>query len=106
MHLGGKQRWTDSDRLLILAWQMYQDSLCNDCGQDRERAYNPDMDGWYEVKPIECHACAALEQHRDGQKKPNRAVKEYLIDGGPPADKLLPWIPDLSPSEPWVVTDD
>lgn len=88
-------RWTYRDRLLLLAWQMYQDSLCKECGQDRERSMHPDQSGWYEVKVRTCQACAALEEDRDRQKKPSRARKEYVIDTRP-ADKPLPeWTPDL-----------
>lgn len=90
-------RWTYRDRLLLLAWQMYQDSLCKDCGQDRERSMHPDMSGHYEVRELICEACAELERHRKAQKEPDRSRKEYVIDRRP-ADLPLPeWTPDLLP---------
>jgi hypothetical protein len=96
---GRRRKWTDRDRLLVVAWQIYQDSLCSDCGQNRERAFNPDMDGWFEVKSLTCHACAALETHRDNRKDLKRANKDYVIDTRPVTDRPAPWVPDLSPSD-------
>lgn len=50
--------WLESDRWLALALARHEASLCR-CGQPRDRAWNPDMGGWYDPEAHECQACSA-----------------------------------------------
>lgn len=69
-----------------------------DCGQERGRAFNPDMDGWFTVHAETCFSCKALEDERAKQEESKRSRKEYVIDARPADRPLLPWTPDLTPS--------
>lgn len=42
---------------------MHEDTLCPGCGHQRDRAWHPDMDGWYEPKHYKCAACSAIQDH-------------------------------------------
>lgn len=61
-----------------MALTLYEDSLCDRCGHPRDRAYNPDMEGWFSARVHHCQACAVLEQDaRDASEKgtePGRKV--------------------------------
>lgn len=68
--------WTSEDRTLLLAYRQYLGGLCK-CGEPRARAHHPDNDGWYDVDAaatVVCHACTAIERHRD----PAAKAVEYL----------------------------
>lgn len=72
--------WTEEDRALLLAYQLYRSSLCTGCGQPKHLAHHPDNDGWYETgEPIVCHACTALA--KAGAKDPSSVdpVQMYRI---------------------------
>ncbi|MCZ4497887.1 MAG: hypothetical protein JWQ74_440 [Marmoricola sp.] len=45
----------------MLARQMHRRSLC-ECGQPREVAWHPAMEGWYQVAVYSCNACAAKDK--------------------------------------------
>lgn len=59
----------------MLARQMHRDSLCPDCGQPRDRAWHPQLEGWYETGVRVCHGCKALH---DAKADPHQKV--YLLD--------------------------
>lgn len=52
--------------------------LCSDCGWDRRRAWDDDLDGWFEVDAeTVCQACAARERYLrelDGQPEPGQKI--------------------------------
>lgn len=64
--------WTEEDRALLVAYQLYRESLCDGCGQPKHLAHHPDNDGWYDVAPdpVQCHACTALA--KAGSKEPDK----------------------------------
>lgn len=44
----------------MLAWERYRQTLCEGCGEPKDLAWHPDMDGWYEVHHLfTCHSCTA-----------------------------------------------
>lgn len=47
---------------MALALTLYEDSLCGRCGHPRDRAYNPDMEGYYSTREHTCQACAVLDR--------------------------------------------
>lgn len=56
--------WTDEDRLLMLAYAEYKNTLCPGCGHPKDTAWHPDNDGFFEVvREYVCHACAAIDAH-------------------------------------------
>lgn len=68
--------------MLALALTAYEDGLCPHCGQPRDRAWNDDMDGYYEVHEATCVACQAKERAMDGKKhSPSRVA--YVSDAAP-----------------------
>jgi hypothetical protein len=75
----GSPAWTDDDRALMLALQMYEDSLCR-CGEPRARAWHIDMDGWYEKTDHTCTACS--EMHGEP------VTYQTVTDTRPPDDPL------------------
>lgn len=71
-----RSEWTDEDRALMVAYQLYLDSLCPGCGQPRAKAHHSDNDGWYRIaEAVVCHACTVARKHgQDGEVDP----VEYL----------------------------
>ena len=66
----GGDEWTDTDRLLALAYHAYEQGLCSCCGYPIRLAHDDRMDGWYEPKETICQACAAREHwNRDHKGK-------------------------------------
>lgn len=92
----GKTKWTGRDRLLVLAWERYEASLCDGCGQEKARSMNPDMDGYYKVAQIECAGCAALEAERKKANDFNPALKEFLFDTRRPDNVPQEWAPNFA----------
>lgn len=70
------------DRLIVLAYDRYEGSLCPKCAQDRARSFNPAMAGRYQVHGHTCYGCSALEQVESKQKDA-KGVKNYVVDAGP-----------------------
>lgn len=67
--------WTPEDKLLALALQTYEDSLCSGCGHPRDEAYDDRAEGEYEAVEHVCQACAARERHaRENSGKEKAAV--------------------------------
>ncbi|MDP9832994.1 hypothetical protein [Trueperella abortisuis] len=76
----GRGAWTETDRSLSVALELYERGKCPDCGIPRQIAYDPAMDGWFEVpdEATVCYACAArdrvvMDEHlraEPGQKFP------------------------------------
>lgn len=63
--------WTPEDRALMLAWRRYTATLCSGCGEPKDRAWHPDMDGWYEAEHVfTCWSCTARRalDTPDGQR--------------------------------------
>ena len=87
------QRFSDKDRVAAIALTVYEGLFCPDCGEPKERAFNPEMDGWYKAQTIECQGCAARHQHAGEQKEPNPAEKVYLLDEWPDGRELPPFTP-------------
>ena len=84
----GKRKWAVEDRLLALALQAYEDGLCGQCGQPRDRAWNEDSEGWYTAHRATCHACRAREL--DADHRPVRPSEhQWITDDSPEG-----WTPD------------
>lgn len=72
--------WTDADRDLAVAYRMYLDELCPcGCGFPRHRAWDDDMDGWYEAEEITCYARQAREQWERDQPDGKRPDPGTLV---------------------------
>lgn len=79
---GGKIKWRLRDRLAVLAFEMFEASMCPECSQDRARGYNPELADSWQVHPVPCYSCKALEDARAKQKSA-KGMKNYLVDAGP-----------------------
>ena len=84
--LGVEERgpWTDTDRLLAEALTVHERMIC-ECGWNRRHAWDPDMDGWFEVDDSSvCQACAARERYlkdHKGEGEPGVKVGVTLDPG-------------------------
>lgn len=68
--------WTETDRVLAMALELYERSLCAECSQPRELAWDPEMDGWFEVDDSTvCMACAERERWVKEVKEPQPGQK-------------------------------
>lgn len=85
--------WTFVDRVLAVASMLADELRCPGCGQLRHESWNPDSEGWYEVKEATCQGCAALAQarERDDGYEPER--HRWVIDTRPPDQPLREWNP-------------
>lgn len=83
------------DRCLAVASVLSEDLRCSGCGMPRHEAWNPDSDGYYEVKTAECQGCAAIERDRKRDKdEPHQPEKKtWVIDTRPPDEPLREWNP-------------
>ncbi|WP_123378619.1 hypothetical protein [Pseudokineococcus lusitanus] len=78
---GGRPKWRRTDRALQVALTLYEDSLCT-CGHPRDRAWNDDSDGHWEVAEHICQACAARDRARttEGKRPDGSHVGIYDAD--------------------------
>lgn len=75
--------WTIRDRQLAVALEVYERNTCPDCGHPTRIAFDPDMDGWFEVPddPVICYACAARERKTaDEHFKPEPGQKLPVVN--------------------------
>ncbi len=61
--------WTETDRLLALAYHGYKQGLCAQCGFPARLAHGGGMDGWYETTETVCDACAAKDRWQKDHEK-------------------------------------
>ena len=87
------ERWTFEDRCLAVASVLADDLRCPGCGQPKHEAWNPDSDGWYEVREATCQGCAAIERRREADDEHEPEVKRYVIDTRPADEPLREWNP-------------
>lgn len=70
--------WTTEDRLLLLAYASFKQTLCPGCGQPKKTAWHPDNEGFFEVvEEIVCHACTAIENH--GVEPEHHTTRPHLV---------------------------
>lgn len=82
------------DRTLAIAHTLTADLLCSGCGQPKHEAYNPDSEGWYEVRDATCNGCAAAAKDADRHKDAvDHERKVWIVDSRPADVKLKPWSP-------------
>lgn len=66
--------WTPEDRALMLAYQIYLDTLCPGiCGQPKAKAWHSDNEGWYRTPDDAvnvCQACTAIQRYSTDTAKP------------------------------------
>ena len=90
------RKWSPIDRTLALALTTHEDGLCAGCGQPRERSWNEDMDGYYEVHQATCQGCQAVANHVDGHGQPKGQDTLYLTDDSPdgyvPDPRMMPGV--------------
>lgn len=89
-----KKKWSTVDRLLAVAHVMAQDLLCPGCGQPKNEAFNPDSEGYYEVRDTVCNGCLAASRDADLHKEHTPERKIWIVDERPPEVQLKPWNPN------------
>lgn len=90
---GRSGEWTFTDRVLAVASMLAEDLRCPGCGQLRHEAWNPDSEGWYEVKEATCQGCAELERQREQHDGHQPETKRWVRDTRPLDEPLRPWNP-------------
>lgn len=75
------KKWTERDRVLLLALQAYEDDLCPGCGQPRTYSFDDDAEGRYPAHSATCHACASLDRSSKahGDKGPPPGHRQYVV---------------------------
>lgn len=71
--------WSARSRSLALALTMYEDSLGPN-GFPLELEMDPDMDGWFEARPLINHATAAREQWQKDHEKADPGTVLTVVD--------------------------
>lgn len=93
--------WTDEDRALLLAFSLYEESLCS-CGEPRNLAHHPDNEGWYTIdndpeegSAVVCNACAAIEKNKAEAEKSDLpyGLRPVLVHDRDYEAKPLPPLP-------------
>lgn len=93
--------WTEEDRALLLARDVYLATLCKGCGHPKETAWHPDNEGWFEVTAsFECAACTALRREAEPSAPPVEFyavtdTRDYVKNPLPP----MPVGPRMDPDE-------
>lgn len=72
--------------MLAVALTLFERSLCPcGCGFPRDKAWDPESDGWFEARTKVCYAKAAAVRYSEEQPKPGSEGYEpgalvYLVD--------------------------
>ena len=90
---GADGGWSFTDRVLAVASVLAGDLRCPGCGQAKHEAWNPDSEGWYEVKEATCQGCAEIERTRDQDDGFQPETKRWVVDIRPPDVQLREWEP-------------
>lgn len=89
------------DAILATAHTLSQRLICQGCEQPWIEAWNPDAEGYYEIRENTCYACLELEQH-DKRSKDADHRRDQHVSVAPtpdhPHEKLRPWSPGPNPS--------
>jgi hypothetical protein len=90
--------WTPEDRALLLAYRQCKASIHEPCGVPVEKAFNPEMRGYYEAtddEPLICWACTAIAAKDHEGPEPVKPVvvgRHTVIDTRDyDANPLPPW---------------
>jgi len=81
---GGDGEWHRRDNLLMLALQLFEDSVCPDCGMSSYLASDGEYDGHFRIGQRDCMGCKAVEQWRDSteakneERHPRHGRKRFL----------------------------
>lgn len=81
----GPGAWTSTDRILAEALEIYERNVCQECGNHARIAYDPNLNGWFQVDAnTTCEACAARERwfkdRGDTPVEPGQKVRVFLDD--------------------------
>ena len=82
--LGTNAGWSRTNRMLAQALTIVEDETCGQCKTPLWLAYGTDNRVQFEVETSFCYACAALEKHREENKKDKQPgqvvyVKPYNV---------------------------
>lgn len=62
--------WTEEDRALMLAWRIYQASICSGCGHPKATAWHHlNEDAFDSEGDFVCWACTAAQAPGEGGKR-------------------------------------
>ena len=73
------KKWTETDRLLILALQAYEDDLCPGCGQPRTYGMDGDAQGHYAAHKATCWGCSVKQRADKAEKEPPPGQYRYVV---------------------------
>ncbi len=90
---GTEPVWTFTDRVLAAASILVEDMRCPGCGQPKSESWNPDSEGYYEVKEATCQGCAEVHRASEGDKEHLPELKRWVVNTRPPDVQLREWSP-------------
>ena len=87
----GDGEWRARDKLLAMAFEIYQASLCPDCGFSRLITADGDYDGHFRVNVWTCQACKGREQYEESTEGKQKRR---------PGEKRSVWMKLFNPNGP------
>lgn len=87
----GDGEWTARDRLLAMAFEIFQQSIDPACGHSRLLSADGEYDGHYRIHEWVCMACKAVDQDAEKRKKQKKADPK-------PGEKRSVWMKLFNPN--------
>lgn len=75
-----RDRWTWRARLLLWAFQMYEDSLCGSCSQSAFHALDVGNARAYASATVTCWGCVVRESFQEQNQKPPKGLRLYVTN--------------------------
>ena len=83
-------KWTAKAKLLLEAFQVYDDSLCGSCRQSAFHALNIANSREFGVDSVTCLGCEVLDAHKENHKddKPMAGERVFVVNTMGPTSGL------------------
>lgn len=76
----GRRKWSQRARTLLLAFQMFEDSLCGSCAQSGFHALDVANTREFSVDVVTCLGCNVREVHQENNPKPSKGLKVFVVN--------------------------
>ena len=74
-------KWTAKAKLLLEAFQVYEDSLCGSCGQSGFHALDPLNTPYFDIETTVCLGCEVRETYQENQGQDRvHGEKVYVVN--------------------------
>lgn len=75
-----RNKWTWRAKLLLHAFQMYEDSLCGSCSQSAFHALDEGNARAFASATVTCWGCAVRETFQEQNQKPPKGTRLYVAN--------------------------